>query len=131
MTTQKVEIDLATRVQWRECGNSRYLSINFQHCTDEQRIAISDIALEIIRKEDLNSVRLLVDVNDTVVTIESMRIVRKDWQMMSPNLSKAAILGVNGFKSLLLKLWGNMMPFKTQPFATTEDAIDFLCKQGK
>lgn len=122
-----MEKDLFSHVQWKAHNGCRYLFINFQYCSDEERIGISHIVIDIIKKEALKSVLLLADVNNTIVTIESMRTVRKDWQMVSPNFNKVAIIGVTGFKSMLFKLWGNMMPYKTQSFATTQGAIKYLC----
>ena len=130
MTVQKLEKNLASRVQWKESVANKYLFIDFQGCTEEERIDISDIAINIIKKEDLNSVHLLVDLNNTTVSIESMRLVKKDWVMVAPNISRTAMLGVKGFKSMLLKLWGNMMPFKSKPFATSEEAINYLCHRS-
>jgi hypothetical protein len=128
MTLQKVEKDLVSRVQWIESRAAKYLYINFQECTDEERIDISHIAIDIMKKEDLNSVNLLLDVNNTTISIESMREVRKDWVSISPKLCKVAIIGVSGFKTILFKLMKNMIPFKTIPFSTTEEAVSYLCR---
>lgn len=64
-------------LQWKEHNGQKYLYMNFQYCSDEERIAISKVATKMIAKSELNSVRLLTDVNHTKVSVESMREVNK------------------------------------------------------
>ena len=130
MSIKSETIDLKSRVIWSESNGVKFLIMDFQYCTDEERIAISDIALETIKQQENKSVRLLVDVNNTTISIESMRAVNKDWEGAAIYLNRVAIIGVSGFKSLLLKIWGSMISFRTRPFPSKEEAIYYLCQSS-
>ena len=120
--------NLNAHVEWKEDNNQKYLAINFQFCSNEERLAISKIAVMLIAEEDFNSVRLLIDIRNTKVSVESMRVVKKEWMNVRLKLLKISLVGVTGVKSMLLKLWVNMTNLKVQPSNTTDEAIVYLCR---
>lgn len=119
-------MDLPEKVKWETSEKQRYLMIDFSGCSDEERISISKQALELIKNEAFSSVNILVDLRDTTVSVESMRVVKNDWIKMSPYLKKVAMIGVTGSKSLMLKLWGFMTSMKTQVVGSEREGIVYF-----
>lgn len=123
-----MEKKLNAHIEWQNHNNKKVLFINFQYCSDAERIAISKIAVAIIAGEAFNSVRVLFDVRNTEISIESMRVTKKEWMDVGPNILKIAFIGVTGIKSMMLKLSVNMTNFKMKPFSTTDEGILYLCR---
>lgn len=118
--------EMLQRIEWRLFEESKYLFMNFQHCTDQERIDISKVAIKIISKEEFKSVKLLVDMRNTTVSIESMRAVKKDWISVKPNLDKISMIGITGSKSTMIKLWNFMTTLKVKPAKSEKEGIQFI-----
>lgn len=123
-----MNIDLQSRVQWEEYNGKKYIYLDFKQCSDQQRIAISKIVTRLIGEQNLNSVRLLVDINETTVSVESMRDVKQDWNDVRPHIHKTAIIGIKGVKSILIKVWWSLSDFQTKPCKTKDEALNYICK---
>lgn len=113
---------------WIEHEGQKILYMNFQYCDDEKRIEISKVAIKLIAAQELNSVRLLTDVNHTVVSVESMRAVKQDWIDVDPHILKTSIIGIKGAKSVLIKIWYSLTNSSAKLHRTYDDAIHYLSK---
>ncbi len=114
-------------LQWLSHKGHDYLYINFQYCTTEERIAISNEVTPMIRERPPQSIRMVADVRNTEVTIESMRAVKDDWLQNYGHLKKGAIVGVTGVNSMLYKLWVYLSGSKVKAYRTLEEGREYVC----
>lgn len=119
-------MDISTRAEWRNFEGNKFMVMDFKHCSDEERIEISKHAIRLIQKEGFNSVKMIIDVRSTSISVESMRVSKKDWVNLKPHLNRTAMIGVNGPKSMMLKLWGFMTSIKVKTVKSEEEALQFL-----
>ena len=119
---------MGEHLEWLAFDNHKILYMNFQHCNDEKRIEISNIAIKLIAAQDLNSVRLLINVNHTEISVESMRVVKQDWLDVDPHIFKTSIIGVTGAKSILIKIWWSLTNSKAKLHKSHDEAMQYLSK---
>lgn len=120
--------ELPGKVAWQEANGHKYLLMDMQYCSEERRIELSRIIIPMIKKEVIHTVRIIANVRHTTISLQSMRTVQKDWIDALPYFDRVAMIGVNGAKSMLFKIWGFLTNMKVKRVQSTEEAIAYLCR---
>lgn len=83
-------------------------------------------ATEIITREPENSVLLLVDVRDTPGTPENTEYLKNSALACKPNVAKTAVVGVEGYRKMIMRTIGRLSGMALMPFETLEQAKEWL-----
>ncbi len=118
--------------QWKT-----HLGVRFFHFdlsgfgTDDQGIiAECDAADAVIMAEAENSVLILNDVRDSIGSMEVIKHLQVSAERSSPYIARAAVVGVQGPKSILLQVVNRFSKHPIVPFDGFEQARDWLV-QGR
>jgi hypothetical protein len=85
-----------------------------------------EYASELTLREPTASVLSLVDVGDTTGTPEIMDFLKSAAAKTKPHVRKMAVVGVQGYKKILLRAVIAFSGQAIQPFDTIEEAKDWL-----
>lgn len=118
--------------QWKT-----HLGVRFFHfdlsgfgMDDQGIIAECDAADAVIMAEPENSVLILNDVRESIGSMDVMKHLQVSAERSSPYITRAAVVGVTGSKSILLQIVNRFSKHPIVPFDSFDQAKDWLV-QGR
>jgi hypothetical protein len=113
-------------VKWIDYKGKRILYVDFRKLYEEQVLANDELFVKFI-KESPTKVLILANVEGAAISsLEKIKEVSK--KEVSPKVAKSAIVGITGLKDILLRAYNSFTGSSAQPFATEQEAMDWLVK---
>lgn len=119
-------LNLENRAQKMNYKGKDLIFMDYSNLNIDQVLDLSKISAQVIRKEPLNSVLLLVDVTDARFNskiIDELKSLSKD---NKPFVKKTAIVGVNNFKKILFNAIVSFAKRDLKLFNNLEESKDWL-----
>lgn len=113
---------------WIEHKGKRILLVKYGGLKPAEMLDLILTATQMLVAEKSNQVLSLSDVTDCYVNKEFTELSKKQGAISLPLTKKAAIVGVVGIKSILLKGVNAFSPKPRVPFDTVEEALDWLAE---
>jgi hypothetical protein len=113
-------------VKWIDYKGKRILYVDFRKLYEEQVTANLEMEIKFI-KESPAKVLILANVEGAAISsLEKIKEVSK--KEISPKVAKSAIVGITGLKDILLRAYNTFTGSTAHPFATEQEAMDWLVK---
>jgi hypothetical protein len=114
-------------VSWIEYAGKEILFIDYRGLGLEESLKTLEQAGEMIagRKD---KILVLVDTRDAYTSSEFMARLKESGKEMAPLMEKQAIVGITGLKAILLDAYNKFTGSALKPFATQEEAKEWLVK---
>jgi hypothetical protein len=113
---------------WVEHKGKRILLVKYGGLKPAEMLDLILTATQMIVAEKSNQVLSLTDVTDCFINKEFTELSKKQGAISLPLTKKAAIVGVVGLKSILLRGVNAFSPKPRVPFDTFEAALDWLAE---
>ncbi|MFH1459161.1 MAG: hypothetical protein ABIG64_02135 [Candidatus Omnitrophota bacterium] len=97
------------------------LGANFELAKNE-----IDATASAVSTEPEKSVLILFDVNNTVVTSQSLTYLKEALKLSSKHVKKVASIGVKGAKKIIMSMIIRVFNLNVEPFDNLEQAKDWL-----
>jgi hypothetical protein len=111
---------------WIEHKGKRVLWVKYGGLKPAEMLDLIRTATQMIVAEKSDQVLSLSDVTDCYVNKDFTELSKEQGAISLPLTKKAAIVGVSGLKSILLKGVNAFSPKPRVPFDTVEEALDWL-----
>ncbi|MBF0360792.1 MAG: hypothetical protein HQK49_07265 [Oligoflexia bacterium] len=119
-------------VTWIEYKQINILYVDYKNTTDKEKLQMLQQQADILAKHKEFSVLILVDVCDCNLSKEFMVEAKNiSKQYIAPKTKRAAIIGVTGFRKLMLTGLNLFIKRNIVPFYDETSAKEFLFIEGK
>lgn len=115
-------------VEWIEHKGKKILYIQYTGLKQSEMLDLIIKASQMILESKSNEVLSLTDVTDCFINNDFMELSKKQGLITLPLTQKAAVVGITGLKSILLKASNAFTPKPRVPFETIEQAKDWLAE---
>jgi len=115
-------------VEWIDHKGKKILYIKYAGLTSEEKLDQIDKAVEILSSTKSNSNLTLTDIRETFIDQEFMDKSKIRGKVSKEFTKKAAILGVDGLRKIMLKTVNAFSGNPREPFNTMEEAKEWLIK---
>jgi len=116
-------------INWMEHKGKKILYIDYSNQTKEDTIKMLDDVKEVFLKLD-EKVLVLDNFEGCFASDEFMKKAKEyGKEYFAPKKKKAAALGINGIKKILLSAFNTFSSDKLVPFDTKEEALEYLVKE--
>lgn len=85
---------------------------------------------ELLQREPLQSVLLLMDVRGTTASIEALDVVKRSAKRKRPYVLREAVVGVTGIQKILAQSVARFGAYSFQLFDSVDAALDWLTERG-
>lgn len=113
---------------WIEHKGKRILWVKYGGLKPPEMLELIRTATQMILNEKSDQLLTLSDLTDCFVNKDFTELSKEQGAISLPLTKKAAIVGVGGLKSILLKGVNAFTANPRVPFDTVEEALDWLAK---
>ncbi len=113
---------------WIEHNGKRILWVKYGGLKPAEMLDLIRTATQLILDEKSDQILSLSDLTDCFVNKDFTELSKEQGAISLPLTKKAAIMGVSGIKSILLKGVNAFAAKPRVPFDTVEEALDWLAK---
>ena len=115
------------KVQWITHKGKKILFSDYSNVKNQDELF--EIMKESLRMQDETTDKILglVDMTNASVGPEFMKEAKEQGKSQLHKRDKSAVLGITGLKAMLLKGYNLFSGDSAKPFATKEEALDYLC----
>lgn len=119
---------MEARIRWINHKGKRIVYVDYTNLSSNDKkafFAVIDQAREFVLKAGSNLL-LLVDVRNSFGDSEIMARLKQDGKDEKPFIHKQAVVGITGFKGVLLAAVNSFTGLGIKPFDTLDQAKDWL-----
>ncbi len=113
-------------VEWIDHKGKKILYIKYTGLSPEQQLAQIEKATKTLVDTGKKDNLTLTDVREINVTQDFLDLAKVQGKISGPVTQKAAIVGIEGIRKILLKAVNTVSGNPREPFATVEEAKDWL-----
>jgi hypothetical protein len=115
-------------IEWIDHKGKKILYINYMGLSSAERLAQIEKAAQTLVDTGKKDNLTLSDLRDTLVDQEFVDLSKAKGKISGQYTKKAAVLGIEGMKKILLKAVNAFSGNPREPFSTIEEAKEWLTK---
>jgi hypothetical protein len=115
-------------IEWIDHKGKKILYINYAGLSREEELAQIEKATQMLVETNIRDNLTLSDLRGALVDQDFMESSKDHGQISRNYTKKAAVLGVEGVRKILLKAVNTFSGNPREPFSTKEEAMDWLAK---
>ena len=108
-------------------NGQQVLYVNYTPCSNQdEMLEVLHAAAKYYQNYPSNDIKILSDFTDAYASLEFMNQVKQYGKSLSLKTDKAAVIGIDGLKEILLKGYNMVAKKPTMPFRNKVQALTYL-----
>ena len=114
------------KVEWITYKGKKILFTNYNNVKSQaEMLSILNETFELVRSTP-GQILALTDATNAATGPDFMKAAKEQGKPLTHKIDKSAAIGITGLKGMLLKGYNLFTGDKMKPFATKEEALDYL-----